>query len=443
MKVINDYIYYELEDSYIIIPISNFAKRKLYKVNSVGFEILKLLEKSSVSEIVKILSKSYNIDENIVFKDVNYFLDLLSDYGIINITSKESSNNKLCQAKCKNENMSNYNLYNEMYGYSTKHRKPFKVFIEITNKCNLKCKHCYKGTALNSDNMSPISLIRYKELLNELKKIGVFDIVFTGGEATLNEDCIDLLRYASKLGFMVTLLTNAQLIDNKFVKDIIDINLFSVKISFYGNEEFHDLFVGKEGSYKQSLSALEEINIAKGIGEATYVVLEDNFKYCDEFKKYLDEKSIGVSFTSLIMPTTYGDMEPKKYALSYENNIIFCEKFITELGGSECNAGISRFRVTPNGDVFPCELLEEYNFGNINQNTFRQILDSKAKSDWEEIILGLKENSYCAKCEINKYCKVCYGLIKLENNTFNACSEYMYQVAKIKEEKSGNQEIKK
>ena len=55
------------------------------------------------------------------------------------------------------------------------------VEIELTNDCNLKCKHCY----VDKSNFMEMSSDHVFELINELNKLMVHRIVFTGGEPLL------------------------------------------------------------------------------------------------------------------------------------------------------------------------------------------------------------------------------------------------------------------
>jgi len=48
-------------------------------------------------------------------------------------------------------------------------------------------------------------------ILDQLKKLNVFCIVFSGGEPLLNKNILPIIHYASKLNFIITLVTNGTL----------------------------------------------------------------------------------------------------------------------------------------------------------------------------------------------------------------------------------------
>lgn len=56
-----------------------------------------------------------------------------------------------------------------------------RVFIELTNKCNLKCKHCYGDFGnLNNNSLNVDNVIK---LIKKASKLGFYECDFTGGRA--------------------------------------------------------------------------------------------------------------------------------------------------------------------------------------------------------------------------------------------------------------------
>ena len=75
----------------------------------------------------------------------------------------------------------------------------------------MKCKHCLNGdpTSFKELNFSEIKLV-----LNELKRMKVFNINFSGGEPLIREDIFNILQEASKQNFGLRLSSNGLLVDN-------------------------------------------------------------------------------------------------------------------------------------------------------------------------------------------------------------------------------------
>jgi AdoMet-dependent heme synthase len=83
---------------------------------------------------------------------------------------------------------------------------PLIVWFEVTRKCNLTCSHCYIDAGRPRSN--ELSLEEIRQLLLDLKQLGVFSLVLAGGEPFARADFLDILEYAAQLGFVIAVVTN-------------------------------------------------------------------------------------------------------------------------------------------------------------------------------------------------------------------------------------------
>ena len=88
----------------------------------------------------------------------------------------------------------------------------YLAFIEITNSCNMKCKHCMNWSAENSNE--GFKEERIMNLIKELYENNTEEIYISGGEPLLYPFIDDVILYANSLGIKVTLATNALEISN-------------------------------------------------------------------------------------------------------------------------------------------------------------------------------------------------------------------------------------
>ncbi|MBU5593191.1 hypothetical protein KQI89_15690 [Clostridium sp. MSJ-4] len=58
--------------------------------------------------------------------------------------------------------------------------------IELLTRCNWRCQHCY----IPEHNNSGLSTNEWFNILHQLRAIGCFDILFTGGEPFYRDDII-------------------------------------------------------------------------------------------------------------------------------------------------------------------------------------------------------------------------------------------------------------
>ena len=75
---------------------------------------------------------------------------------------------------------------------------PSRLTIFLTDKCNMKCAHCFiiKETPKDTEE---ISLSEYKKIFSSLNG-RTSQILFTGGEPTLRKDLYELCYYAYNVG---------------------------------------------------------------------------------------------------------------------------------------------------------------------------------------------------------------------------------------------------
>jgi len=145
----------------------------------------------------------------------------------------------------------------------SKDKKPVVVW-NMTQRCNLKCVHCYAHAIDPSAHEDPISNAKAKEIIDDLAQFGAPVMLFSGGEPLVREDLVDLAKYATGKGMRAVISTNGTLITQKKAKELKEVGLSYVGISLDGAEEVHDKFRGVKGSYKLALKGVENC-MAEGL----------------------------------------------------------------------------------------------------------------------------------------------------------------------------------
>lgn len=145
----------------------------------------------------------------------------------------------------------------------SKDKKPVVVW-NMTQRCNLKCVHCYAHAVEPSAHKDPISTDKAKEIIDDLSQFGAPVMLFSGGEPLVREDLTDLAKYATSKGMRAVISTNGTLITKKKAAELKDVGLSYVGISLDGAEAVHDNFRGVTGAYKQALKGVENC-MAEGL----------------------------------------------------------------------------------------------------------------------------------------------------------------------------------
>ncbi len=135
-------------------------------------------------------------------------------------------------------------------------RRPFNgtiVIWNLTNICNLSCKHCYasanqlKNNRLSSDEIS--------SLIQQLRQTDVKFAILSGGEPLLREDIFDIASELKNAGIKTYLSTNGLLVNEGNI-DKIKEQFDYIGISIDGEPEVHDSFRGRIGAFEESLRAI-------------------------------------------------------------------------------------------------------------------------------------------------------------------------------------------
>lgn len=412
--------------------IMRFHANESFKIlNSFGTFILEQLTiGSEFEQFVREVENMYQISREVFLDDVSVFLQHLLREKLIYIDGIENNYENKSYDKSGCSKVGNGDNYEKVYSYYMKRALPFKVFFELTYQCNLRCNHCYLGDE-KTKILDELSYDKIINIIDQLSEAGVKDLVLTGGEVGTRSDFIDIVKYAVSKKLLVTILSNGTLFDDKIYEELIKINVYDIRISMYGPEIYHDKFVKLMGSYEKSITLLEKLNKDKNIGTAVYILTDDNYRYIEEMQRIFKDKGIKYVMNPFIFSTLDRNSTPTQYRIREDKLVDFVHNYDKTFGGGICVAGISRFRITPDGSVNPCEMLRHITFGNLKTMSFSEILNSEARKSWLKEFNEIINNRKCHGCSKEKYCSNCIGSAYLETGSYYGISDYSCHAAEI------------
>ncbi len=156
----------------------------------------------------------------------------------------------------------------DKYVLTAKHRaykrySPERMTLFLTNKCNMKCAHCFIIKEIQP-TIKMMTLEEYTILFDSIKG-DVSQILITGGEPVLRNDLGEIVVAASKVGKIktVNIFSNGFMIKKlinhlKFILDNCDIKI-NYQTSLDGNEEFHDINRRVPKAFKKTLDSIKEV----------------------------------------------------------------------------------------------------------------------------------------------------------------------------------------
>jgi radical SAM protein with 4Fe4S-binding SPASM domain len=162
--------------------------------------------------------------------------------------------------------------------------------LELTERCNNSCVHCYINLPVNDKKAKARELTteQWKDILQQAAQLGTLSVRFTGGEPLLRQDFEEIYLHARKLGMKVVLFTNARLITQKMVELFTKVPpLMKVEVSVYGmRSDSYEAVTCNPGShdqYQRGISLLLEKQIPFVVKS---VLLPDNKNEKQEFETW-------------------------------------------------------------------------------------------------------------------------------------------------------------
>lgn len=171
------------------------------------------------------------------------------------------------------------------------------LLIHLLDTCNLYCHHCYLNSSDTGKHELPFDLIR--RTMDEADGLGIKAVQFSGGEPMLYPHIAEILKLAGHKKFVVTLSTNATLMDESMANLLAELQVYVVT-SIDGPPEYHDKFRGKSGSFKKTEAAVARLTDLGVQVKIVTTVCEENFKHIEWCAAWASEiKAQAIQFQPL------------------------------------------------------------------------------------------------------------------------------------------------
>ncbi len=128
---------------------------------------------------------------------------------------------------------------------------PSTVVISPTMRCNLSCYGCYAG---DYDKSLELSRDEIDSILVQMKEMGVYFAVISGGEPFFKDDIFDIFKKHSDMAFLV--FTHGGLIDEQIVERLIEVGNVMPAFSLEGYEKETDERRGP-GHFRKVMHAMD------------------------------------------------------------------------------------------------------------------------------------------------------------------------------------------
>jgi AdoMet-dependent heme synthase len=314
----------------------------------------------------------------------------------------------------------------------------FVIQWHLTERCNLRCSHCYQDGSRSGE----LSLDEVRSGLDEIGDLfsswsEAHGLAFapsfniTGGEPLLRSDLFDLLGDIADRGWDTFVLTNGTLIDPATARRIAGVGVKGVQISLEGPETIHDEIRGR-GSYRASLAGIRSLlreGVAVTVNTTLSEVNADGFFELAETAAKLGVQRLGFS---RLVPSGRGGalagrmLAPERVRELYQRILKLTNDGMTLVTGDPvcsrmragdddaadqgdvpiggCSAGISGLTILSDGTLVPCRRLP-VSLGNIRNDSIREVwalspvLDAlRTRSRYEGKCGACKQWATCRGC---------------------------------------------
>ena len=299
-----------------------------------------------------------------------------------------------------------------------------------TNRCNLKCSHCYQDAGEAKE--AELSTEEGKKLIDEIARAGFKIMIFSGGEPLTRPDIFELVAYAASKGLRPVFGTNGMLITREVAQKLKDCGAMAMGISLDSlNEEKHNQFRGHPQAFAKTIEGMKNCREVGLPFQIHTTIMDWNKEEVLDVIDFAAEIGAMAEYLFFLVPVGRGIMIEKTAveAQQYEDLLHrimekqktspipikpTCAPQFTRVArqvGVEldkrftrgCLAGLTYCIISPVGKVRPCAYMVE-DAGDVRKTPFDEIWKSSP------VFETLRTQAYkgtCGKCGFKNVCGGC------------------------------------
>ncbi len=271
---------------------------------------------------------------------------------------------------------------------------PWAILLDPISICNLKCRGCWAGQYSKSDTLAYQTIDR---IISEAKELGIYFIIFSGGEPTLYPDLLKLCQKHSDVGFVM--FTNGTLIDREIVDQMVETGNLSPAISLEGFRESTDHRRG-QGVYDQVMELMDRLREKGVVFGSSITVNRNNAEELfagDDFIDLMVKKGAAYTWSFhyipigsdpdlelMITPGQRSMLARRVPELRKEKPLFILDFWNDGTYSGGCIAGGRRyFHINARGDVEPCAFVH-FAADNIKGKSLKEVLQNPLFKAYQE-----------------------------------------------------------
>ena len=310
------------------------------------------------------------------------------------------------------------------------------LYLEITNRCNLRCEMCFKQYWEDPEGDMDWGL--FLKVLDDAEELPELEMIYFGGigEPTVHPRFMDMVREVKKRGFALGISTNGFLLTDKRIEELVKLGLDLIYFSI-DSVPTQPVDIGHiRPDYTSSrIREIQEVKRKLGsdvphIG-VEVVATKENYQELPEIAHYVGSLGVDTLLISNLIPITQEhaglivydgsvDMKPivdkleaiyhgylhkiAEFSLRTERRCEFVDKKVAVVRWDGEVAPCYRFLHTYPEIVLGREKkVYAHSFGNVRERSLAEIWTSREYS-WFRYVVKNALYPSCTDCPLNESC---------------------------------------
>ncbi len=327
---------------------------------------------------------------------------------------------------------------------------PLIVIWNFTNRCNLHCEHCYQDA--NQKRIEELTLAEKLDVIDQIGRAYVPMVSFSGGEPTISDDLLPILKRCQHYGIHTSLATNGTTLTAEYCRKLAEANCKYIEISLDSvDPDKHDAFRGRSGMWERTVQGMKNVvaqdglrlGVAMSVHQGNVAEVEDMIDFavnlgasCFAHFNFIPVGR-GLKMTAADLTPQQRERILRLFNETMQSGRISIMSTAPQLcrvslayapieglqscshlggGGGEkarvvakylggCGAGRCYVCIEPDGTITPCVYMPHRVLGSIRNRSF---VDIFRNNDFYEILNDRTQRTHhCEVCEFKNYCGGC------------------------------------
>lgn len=330
---------------------------------------------------------------------------------------------------------------------------PINGSIELLPLCNMNCDMCY--VRLSREEMERQGRLRTAEewlsVARQMKEAGTLFLLLTGGEPLIYPDFRRLYLELRNLGMLVTINTNATLIDEEWAAFFGEHRPRRINITLYGADEraYREL-CHYPGGFERTLRGIRLLRERNVEVRISFCVTRENAENLERVIAITKELNVPILVDPYMVPAErernrpfdqQSRLTPEQAAQAYckamelilsrQEYLMGSAKLLWEMvhqqidrQKSSCPAGRASFSVNWQGQLHPCVM---------QVSPAADVFHVGFAEAWRQVVQGMKSihlSNQCRDCRLRLICRTCSAAALYETGSYGAVPDYMCRYTK-------------